>query len=30
MDVSKIIKDANFLYKVFDNMMEEVEEENVI
>jgi len=30
MDVSEVIKDANFLFKVLDDMVEEVGEENVV
>jgi len=30
VDVSKVVKDTNFLFKVVDNMVEEVREENVV
>jgi len=30
MDVSKVVKDANLLYKVLDDMVEEIGEENVV
>ena len=30
MDVSEVIKDANLLFKVLDDMVEEVGEENVV
>lgn len=30
MDVSEVIKDANFLFKILDDMVEEVGEENVV
>ena len=30
IDVSKVIKESNFLFKVLDNMVEEVGQENVV
>ena len=30
MDVSEVVKDANLLYKVLDDMVEEIGEENVV